>query len=190
MADIMPDGTAVWNITRTADHSISIGSAALAALLLAGCGSYTAHQTAYGAGSRSGSRSSPFISGSRRLPVQLTGTWTGSVFQASASESYPVTIKLARMPGTKVGTSSYPTLKCKGVLRLDRVSSRSIVVTEHIISGAYKKGHGGDCITPARITLKYLTKNNLIYTFPFDGDPNGGGDPDDGQATLVRYPSP
>src|SRR5262249_13796235 len=57
-----------------------------------------------------------FIAGSNQLPQQLTGTWQGTVFQASSSQSYLVILQLAGSPGSIVGTSSYPTLNCQGKL--------------------------------------------------------------------------
>ncbi len=79
---------------------------------------------------------SPFTPGSGQLPEQLTGTWKGSVLQASTSQTYPVILKLAQMPGAAIGTSSYPTLNCEGMLRLNEVSSDTVVITEYITVGA------------------------------------------------------
>lgn len=120
--------------------------------------------------------SSPFTAGSNRLPSQLTGTWVGSVFQASTSQNYPVTLKLTQAPGTMVGTSSYPTLNCKGTILLKQVTSDTAIVTEYITSG-------GGCVTPLQISLKYLNANHLLYTFAYSGNPT------DGQATLKRSPA-
>jgi hypothetical protein len=116
----------------------------------------------------------PFTPGSSQLPAQLTGTWKGSVFQASTSQTYTVILELARMPGTAIGTSSYPTLNCEGMLRLNDVSFDTVVITEYITVGA------SQCATPNQITLKYLDKNHLLYTFAYSGNPT------DGQATLAR----
>jgi hypothetical protein len=116
----------------------------------------------------------PFTPGSGQLPEQLTGTWKGSVFQASPSQTYPVILKLARMPGTAIGTVSYPTLNCEGMLRLNDVSFDTVVITEYITIGQ------SVCGTADQFTLKYLDKNHLFYTFAYNGIPN------DGQATLAR----
>jgi hypothetical protein len=124
----------------------------------------------------------PFTPGSDHLPSQLTGTWTGSVFQASTSATYPVTLKLAQAPGTMVGTSSYPTLSCEGILRLNQVTFDTVVVTEYITLGAAgtASATGNGCVTPIQIRLKYLNKNHLLYTFANPGYPS------DGQAALKR----
>lgn len=106
----------------------------------------------------------------------------GSVFQASTSETYPVILKLAQAPGTMVGTSSYPTLNCEGILRLNQVTFDTVVVTEYIILGAAgtASATGNGCVTPLQISLKYLNRNHLLYTFAYDGNTT------DGQATLKR----
>jgi hypothetical protein len=122
----------------------------------------------------------PFTPGSGQLPEQLTGTWKGSVFQASTSQTYPVTLELARMPGTAIGTSSYPTLNCEGMLRFNDVSFDTVVITEYITVGASQGLGQTGCGTPDQITLKYIDKNHLLYTFAWNGNPI------DGQATLAR----
>ena len=124
----------------------------------------------------------PFTAGSDHLPSQLTGTWIGSIFQASTSETYSVTLKLAQNPGTMIGTSSYPTLNCEGILRLNQVTFDTVIVTEYITFGAAgtTSATGNGCITPLQISLKYLDKNHLLYTFAY------GGNATDGQATLKR----
>jgi hypothetical protein len=122
----------------------------------------------------------PFTAGSEQLPLGLTGTWTGSVFQASTKQTYPVILRLARTPGeTVVGTSSYPTLNCEGMLELNQVTFDTVVVTEYITLGA-TQGTGEYCINQIQIKLKYLDKNHLLYVFAYNGNPT------DGQATLKR----
>jgi hypothetical protein len=84
------------------------------------------------------------------------------------------------MPGTAIGTSSYPTLNCEGMLRLNDVSFDTVVITEYITVGASQGLGQPGCGTPDQITLKYLDKNHLLYTFAYNGNQN------DGQATLAR----
>src|ERR1022692_1303665 len=121
----------------------------------------------------------PFLPGRSQLPEQLTGTWKGSVLQQDNSQTYAVVLKLSRMPGTAIGTSSYPTLNCEGMLQLNEVSFDTVVITEYITVGAANPNASG-CGTPDQITLKYLDKNHLLYTFAYAGNPT------DGQATLTR----
>jgi len=116
----------------------------------------------------------PFTAGSTQLPEQLIGTWQGTVLQANDSTQYPVVLQLARSAGTVVGTSSYATLDCQGQLELDAVYTDSVEVTEYITSGQ------GSCTSGVQITLKYLNKDQLFYSFAYSGDPV------DGQATLTR----
>ena len=118
--------------------------------------------------------STPFTPGSDQLPQQLSGTWRGTAFQASAAETYPVVLQLATQPGTTIGTSDYETLGCHGELRLNAVFAYSVEITEYITS------NNGNCVSPVQITLKWLDKNHIFYSF------SNPGYPDDGQATLTR----
>ena len=118
--------------------------------------------------------STPFTAGSGQLPQQLSGTWRGSVFQASVAETYPVVLQLANQPGTTIGTSDYETLECQGELRLNAVFAYSVEITEYITS------NNGNCVSPVKITLKWLDRNHIFYSF------SNPGYPDDGQATLTR----
>jgi hypothetical protein len=65
------------------------------------------------------------------------------------------------------------------MLQLNEVSFDTVVITEYITVGAANPNASG-CGTPDQITLKYLDKNHLLYTFAY------GGNPTDGQATLTR----
>jgi hypothetical protein len=76
--------------------------------------------------------------------------------------------------GATVGTSSYATLNCQGELELDAVYTDSVEVTEYIVSGK------GSCVTGVQITLKYVSKDKLFYSFTQSGNAL------DGQATLTR----
>jgi len=116
----------------------------------------------------------PFTAGSTQLPEQLIGTWQGTVLQADDSTRYPVVLQLAPSAGTVVGTSSYATLGCQGQLELDAVYTDSVEVTEYITAGQ------GSCTSGVQITLKYLNKDQLFYSFAYNGNPV------DGQATLTR----
>jgi hypothetical protein len=121
----------------------------------------------------------PFTPGTYELPDQLIGTWSGTVFQASTAQNYPVVLRLSRAPGTTIGTSEYRTLGCQGELRLNSITIDTAMVAEYITSNSVSSG----CVSPVQITLRYLGPNRIFYSFSYDGNP------EDGQGTLTKSSS-
>jgi hypothetical protein len=96
--------------------------------------------------------------------------------QFSTSQQYPMTLVFEPSAGSTIGTSSYPTLQCKGVLRLNEVLADSIKFTEHITEGT---GVFSGCTEEVPLTARYMNRNRIFVTFETEGQI-------DGEATLSR----
>lgn len=126
-----------------------------------------------------------------RIPGSLSGTWTGQVRQDNPPLSFAVQVLLRT--GATVGTVSYPSLACSGVLTLTGQDARGFVFRQGIVSGQQTcgpgtvtlTGHGtnlGFVFTPAvaggpalRGTLSRLSARRSPGRSAANGACNGGG---------------
>jgi hypothetical protein len=93
------------------------------------------------------------------LPESFVGKWRGTALQYNTSQSYPVVLSFySALIGSPVGTSTYPTLKCKGALRLRAVDGKKIFVTEYITENL-----NSACGTPDPLSLQLNKNGTLTY---------------------------
>jgi hypothetical protein len=93
------------------------------------------------------------------LPESFVGKWSGTALQYNTSQSYPVVLSFYSAPiGSPVGASTYPTLKCKGKLRLRAIRGKKIFVTEYITENL-----NSACGTPDPLSLQLNKNGTLTY---------------------------
>ncbi|BDA67649.1 hypothetical protein CAL7716_018150 [Calothrix sp. PCC 7716] len=90
------------------------------------------------------------------VPQSYSGVWRGNGVQKNPSSEWSILIAITGgNVNSIVGTVAYPSLNCGGELRLRRVSTNSIELSESITYGA--------CINNGIMTLKASSTRALEY---------------------------
>jgi hypothetical protein len=78
----------------------------------------------------------PALVGGGGLPVDFLGGWEGRGVQNDAPGEWTISADLVGgEPGGIVGTIAYPSLRCRGELRLRGASAVAMELDEHITAG-------------------------------------------------------
>ena len=99
--------------------------------------------------------------GAGRVPMQLIGTWNGSGTQTDPPSEWTIEAIIVGGPAEQVGTISYPSLQCGGVLLFRGVRDGALQVQEDITYGA--------CEDLGIITLTPVGDGRLRYDWRKDG---------------------
>jgi hypothetical protein len=93
--------------------------------------------------------------GAAGVPVQFIGTWNGTGRQSDQPGEWSIQAVIVGGPVEQVGTISYPSLQCGGVLLLRSAGANWLEVEEDITYGA--------CEDEGTITLTPMSDGRLRY---------------------------
>lgn len=93
--------------------------------------------------------------GAGRVPAQFIGTWEGEGVQVNPSSEWTIQAIIVGGPAEQVGTISYPSLECGGVLLFRGVRNGALEMLEDITYG--------ECEDLGIITLTPAADGRLRY---------------------------
>ncbi|HYR11351.1 MAG TPA: hypothetical protein VEQ60_26455 [Longimicrobium sp.] len=99
--------------------------------------------------------------GAGGVPMQFIGTWNGIGSQSDQPGEWTIEAIIVGGPAEQVGTISYPSLECGGVLLLRGVRDGALEVLEDITYG--------DCVDQGTITLTPTGEGTLRFDWRIDG---------------------
>jgi hypothetical protein len=95
------------------------------------------------------------MGGAAGVPVQFIGTWNGTGSQSDRPGEWSIQAVIVGGPVEQVGTISYPSLECGGVLLLRSAGANWLEVEEDITYGP--------CEDEGTITLTPMSDGRLRY---------------------------
>ncbi len=95
------------------------------------------------------------MGGGGTVPMQFIGTWNGTGTQSDQPGEWTIEASIIGGPAEQVGTISYPSLECGGVLMLRSVGANWLEVREDITYG--------ECEDEGTITLTPMSDGRLRY---------------------------
>jgi len=99
--------------------------------------------------------------GAGGVPMQFIGTWNGVGSQSDQPGEWTIEAIIVGGPAEQVGTISYPSLQCGGVLLFRGVRDGALEVTEDITYG--------QCVDQGVLTLTPVGEGRLRYDWRQDG---------------------
>lgn len=106
----------------------------------------------------------PALAGGGGLPVDFLGEWEGRGSQSDEPGEWTIAANIVGgEPGGIVGTIAYPSLDCRGELRLRAATAVQMELAEHITAG--------QCVDGGLITLTAQEDGRLRYTWTKAGYP-------------------
>jgi hypothetical protein len=99
--------------------------------------------------------------GAAGVPMQFIGTWNGIGSQSDMPGEWTIEAIIIGGPVEQVGTISYPSLECGGVLLLSGVRDGALEVREDITYG--------DCVDQGTITLTPTGEGRLRFDWRVEG---------------------
>jgi hypothetical protein len=95
------------------------------------------------------------MGGGDAVPMQFIGTWNGTGTQSDQPGEWTIQATIIGGPAEQVGTISYPSLECGGVLLLRSAGANWLEVDEDITYG--------ECEDDGTITLTPMSDGRLRY---------------------------
>jgi hypothetical protein len=95
------------------------------------------------------------MGGGAAVPMQFIGTWNGTGTQSDQPGEWTIQATIVGGPAEQVGTISYPSLECGGVLLLRSAGANWLEVDEDITYGP--------CEDDGTITLTPMSDGRLRY---------------------------
>jgi hypothetical protein len=99
--------------------------------------------------------------GAGGVPMQFIGTWNGTGSQSDQPGEWTIEAIIVGGPAEQVGTISYPSLECGGVLLFRGVRDGALEVLEDITYGP--------CVDQGFITLTPVGEGRLRYGWRQEG---------------------
>jgi hypothetical protein len=99
--------------------------------------------------------------GAAGVPMQFIGTWNGTGTQSDQPGEWSIHAVIVGGPVEQVGTISYPSLQCGGVLLLRSAGANWLEVGEDITHG--------QCVDQGIITLTPMAGDQLRFEWRLEG---------------------
>lgn len=101
------------------------------------------------------------MGGAGGVPMQFIGTWSGVGSQSDQPGEWTIEASIIGGPVEQVGTISYPSLECGGVLLFRGVNDGALEVLEDITYGS--------CVDQGIITLTPVADGRLRFDWRMEG---------------------